>query len=111
MALYDRLLGIDAANPKIPVHQFEAVVYLWATGVLPAQQARDAIAAASGTPPTAAEETEVQALVNTVPGGATAANQAARALRLHAIACVLQLADGRIPPYTTAAAVKAALGV
>lgn len=111
MALYDRLLGIDAANPKIPVHQFEAVCHEWATGGITAQQARDAIAAVSGTPLTAAEETEVQALVGSVPTGSTTANQAARALRLHLIACVLQMADAQLAPYTTAAAIKTRLGV
>lgn len=111
MALYDRLLGIDAANPKIPVHQFEAIAHEWATAGITAQQARDAIAACSGAPLTAAEETEATALINSVPVGSTTANQAARALALHRIACVLQMADSRLAPYTTSAAIKTRLGV
>lgn len=111
MALYDRLLGLDAANPKIPVHQFEAIAHEWATGGITVQQARDAITACSGAPMTADEETEALALVNSVPTGQTTANQAARALALHRIACVLQMADARLAPYTTAAAIKSRLGV
>lgn len=111
MALYDRLLGIDAASPKIPAHQFEGICYLWATGVITVQQARDAVTGCSGTPLTTAEEAEALTLVNSVPTGATTANQAARALRLHHIACVLQMADAHLAPFTTAAAIKTALGV
>lgn len=111
MALYDRLLGIDATNPKIPCHQFEAICYLWATAVITAQQAQDAVTACSGAPLTAGEITEATTLVNSVPTGATTANQAARALALHKIACVLQMADARLAPFTTSAAIKTALGV
>lgn len=111
MALYDRLLGIDSANPKIPCHQFTALCYLWATGVITAQQAQDAVTACSGAPLTAAEITEAQTLVNSVPAGTTTAIQAARALRLHLIDSVFMVADARLAPLNTSAAVKTALGV
>ena len=111
MALYDRLLGIDLSNPRIPVHQFQAVVAEWARGQITAVQARAAIAAASGAPLTAGEETEVQTLVSTVPVGTTTANKADRALRLLEIDQVLLMVNSGLAPYTTAAAIKTRLGV
>lgn len=111
MALYLRILGRDPINPKIQVHQFESIVYLWAINLMTVQQARDAILVLSGAPLTAAEETEVQTLVATVPTGTTSAQQAARALALHKIATVLQLADADIAPFNTEAGIKTALGV
>lgn len=111
MALYDRLLGIDAISPKIPAHQFEAIAYLWATGVITGQQAQDAVTACSGAPLTAGEITEATTLVGTVVAGNTAAQVAARAERLHKIACVLQMADAHLAPLNTSAAIKTALGV
>lgn len=108
MALYQRLLGTDPSNPKIPVHGFEATMYLWAIGSLTNQQAQDMIAALSGAPLTAGEVTEVNTLKATVTTGTTAANKADRALDIHRIACVLQLADSG---NLTETQVKALLGV
>lgn len=111
MGLYERLLGTDA-NPKIPVHQFQAIVGLWAKGGMTLAQARTAIAFVSGgVALTSAEETEAQALVASVPTGSTTANQAARALRLSEIDQVLLLADARVPPFNTVAGIKGRLGV
>lgn len=113
MGLYDRLLGIDGANPKIPVHQFQSIAAEWARGNMTGVQANAAIAdpKCSGAPLTAAEQTEAQTLVNTVPVGTTTALKADRALRLLEIEQVLNLVDLRLPPYDTVAAVKTRLGV
>ena len=110
MALYARLLGIDTSNPKIPIHGFQALAGLWAKGTITAAQARAGIAAISGAALTTAEETEVLTLVNSVPTGSTAANQAARALRLVHIDQCLLMADQRIPPLDTEAGLKTAIG-
>lgn len=111
MALYDRLLGIDATNPKIPVHAFQALTAEWARGNMTGAQAQAGIAQVSGAALTAGEITEAQTLVNTVPLGSTTAIQAARALRLLEIDEVLLIVDSKIPPYTTSAAIKTRLGV
>ena len=111
MALYLRLLGIDPDRPKIPIHSFQACAALWAKGGMTAAQANAGIALTSGEPLTAAEQAEVQTLVNTVPAGSTTANQAARALRLIHIDEILLCADAQIPPFDTEAGLKAALGV
>jgi hypothetical protein len=75
------------------------------------QQARDGITAISGTPLTPSEETELTALINTVPTGTTAAIKADRALRLTEIDQILLLADSKVAPMNTEAGVKTALGV
>lgn len=111
MALYLRLLGTDPDNPKIPLHQFQAIVNLWAKGNMTIAQARAGITLVSGAPLTALEEAEVQTLVNTVPTGSTTAQQAARSLRMVHIDHCLLCADSRIPPMDTEAGLKAILGV
>ena len=111
MGLYLRLLGTDPANPKIPIHAFQAIVGLWAKGNMTLAQARAGITLVSGAALTPAEEAEVQTLVNTVPTGGTTANQAARALRLVQIDQCLLCADALVPPLDTEAGLKAALGV
>src|SRR5687767_15148284 len=108
MALYQRLLGNEQ---KIPIHAFQSVVGLWAKDNMTVAQARAAIELVSGSPPTTAEEAEVQTLVNSVPTGSTAANQAERALRLLHIDQCLLCAAHRIAPLDTEAGLKAALGV
>lgn len=108
MALYQRLLGVE---PKIPLHQFQAIVAQWAKGGMTLAQARAGITFLTGVALTPAEEAEVQTLVNTVPTGATTANQAARALRMAEIDQVLLLADAKVPPFDTEAGIKARLGV
>lgn len=113
MGLYLRLMNADPVGTRIPVHQFQALVALWAKGKITAQQAQAGMTIISGEPLTPAEVTEVQALVATVPTGATTANQAARALRLIEIDQILLAVshDPKIPPLDTEAGVKAALGV
>lgn len=111
MALYQRLLGIDAVNPKIPIHQFQSIVGAQQRGQMTLAQARAGITQISGAPLTAGEETELNALIASVPTGGTTANQAARALRLLAIDQTLLLADSRVPPMDTEAGLKTALGV
>ena len=110
MPLIERLMGLEA--PKVPVHLFQSVAAEWATGNMTGTQANACIAAASGgVPLDAAAIAEAQALVNTVPTGATATNKADRALRLLDIDHVLLIADSRHPPYDTAAAVRTRLGI
>ncbi len=111
MGLYERILGIDATNPKVPIHQLQAAMAEWARGNITGAQANAIIAAASGAPLTPAEVTEATTLVGTVPTGGTTANQAARALRLLEIDQVLLIADLKAPPYDTAQAIKTRLGV
>jgi hypothetical protein len=111
MALYLRLLGTDPVNPKIPIHQFQALAAEWARGRITGAQANAGITQVSGAPLTAAEQTEAQALVNTVPVGTTTAIQAARAQRMLEIDQVFLLVDSRIAPYDNEAAIKARLGV
>jgi hypothetical protein len=111
MGLYERLLGIDAANPKIPIHAFQGIVSQWAKGGMTVAQARAGIERVSGAPLTAAEETEAQTLVSSVPTGGTTAQQAARALRMLEIDQVLLCADAGVAPFDTAAGIKARLGV
>ena len=109
-SLYERLMGIHATRPKIPVHQFQAISAEWARGQITGAQANTAIAAISANVGLdATEQTEAQDLVTTVPTGA--GTEAARALRIQEIDQVLLLADMRIAPYDTAAAVRTRFGV
>ena len=115
MGLYERLMGVE--DPRIPVHQFQAAAAEWARGSITGAQANTLIAA-TGAPLTGPEQTEAQALVNTVTsipitGSATAQadGRARRALRMFEIDQVLMLAELRTAPYDTAAAVRTRLGV
>lgn len=100
MALFERLAGTE--EPKVPIHQFQALAAEWARGNLTGVQANAAIASLTGAALDAEASTEAQNLVNTVPTGNTTANQAARALRLLEIDQVLLLLDVAI--YTPAQA-------
>lgn len=111
MGLYERLLGVDPDRPKIPIHSFQAITAQWAKGGMTVAQARAGITLVSGMPLTAAEEAEVQTLVNSVPTGGTTAQQAARALRMAEIDQVLLLADAAVPPFDTVAGIRARLGI
>ncbi len=113
MPLIERLMGIDEEvnGPKIPVHAFQAISSEWARGRITADQANTAVIHNSGQGLSAAERAEAQALVSTVPGGSTTAQQVQRALRQIEIDQVLLLADNQTPPYDTAAAVRARLGL
>jgi hypothetical protein len=117
VALYERLLKLDPARPRIPVHQFQSVAAEWARGKITAADANTIIAACSGgVGLDAGESTEAQTLVGTVtaiPITGTAVQiadgRARRALRVQEIDQVLLLAG--MPGYDTAAALKAKLGV
>lgn len=108
MGLYERLLGTDPL-PRLSIHAFQAIAAEWGRGSITGAQAQTAITATCGVALTAAEVTEAQTLVNTIPTGSTTANKADRAVRLQEIDQVLLMAG--LPPYTTAAAIKTRLGV
>lgn len=110
MALIERLMGIE---PKIHVHQFQAILGEWARGAITGAQAQTACAYNSKGGPVldAAAIAEVQAIYNTVPQGTTSALKADRALRLVEIDHILLLADNLTPPYNTPAAVRTRLGI
>lgn len=74
-------------------------------------QCQAAIVTCTGVALDAQGQTEIAALVATVPVGTTTAIQAARALRLLEIDQVLLIAENRYPPLNTVAAVKTRLGV
>ncbi len=113
MPLIERLMGLDEETngKKIAVHAFQAIASEWARGRLTADQANAAIIHNCGQGLDAAERAEAQAIVGTVPGGSTTAQQVARAIRQIEIDQILLLADSLTPPYDTAAAVRARLGI
>lgn len=111
--LYERLMGYSPAEyqaaglavdarGKLSVHAFESAAAEWVRGNMTGAQATSAFALNT------TEQTEAQDVVATVTGLAAAGD---RALQILAIAQVLMLAEGRIAPYTTAAAVRTRLGV
>jgi hypothetical protein len=116
MALIERLMGLE--EPRIPIHQFQAIAAEWARGNMTGAQAQDAIATCSQrfpgdplAPLDSAAVAEAQALVNTVPTGSTTENKADRAIRWFVIDQVLLIASQATPPYDTAAAVRTRLGI
>lgn len=112
MALYNRLLAVPAnGEDKLPVHQFLAVVREFRAGALTQQQAQDIISVLSGSPLSAQDVTDLQALLATVPTGTTTANRLDRIDRLARIEGVLTLADVMAAGYTTDALLRAKLGV
>lgn len=123
MGLYERLLGEDATNGKLPIHGFQAVAAEWARGSITGAQAQAAIAYIGRAQLTATEIQEAQDLVAAVtsiaiPTGTTAAQVAARAeakanrlARLKEIDDVLLMVDRRTPPYDNAATIRTRLGV
>jgi hypothetical protein len=104
VALYDRILGI--AEPKIPVHQFQATLAEFGRNRLNSAQAQAIIEFVSGSSLDAAGVTEAQTLLGTVTGSATA-----RLARVTEIDHILLLAESRAPGYDTVALVKSRLGV
>jgi hypothetical protein len=96
MGLYERLLRIE--EPRISVHQLRAVAAEWKRARLTNAQARTILSL------TAAEATELQTLVNRI--GTTGSS-----LTAQEIEDVLFLAERRIAPYDTVAAVKTRFGV
>jgi hypothetical protein len=117
-SLYERLMGAHPDRPKIPVHQFQSIAAEWARGNVTGPQANTYVEQVSGVSLDATEQQEAQDLVDTVlaipvTGSATAIadGRARRALRIQEIDQVLLLAETRIAPYDTPAAVRARLGV
>lgn len=106
MALYDRILGVDAENPKIPIHGFSALMGEFARGRLTGAQAQAGVTVISGQPLTPAEVAEAQTLLATISGSATA-----KLARAKEIEDTLTLSENGVAGYSTAAEVKARLGV
>lgn len=109
--LYERLGGVHATLPKIPVHAFQAAAAEWARGNITGVQANAIVTATSGQALGATGQQEAQDLVDTVIPGATALLKAERALRIQEIDQVLLLVDARVAPYNDPAAVRTRLGV
>jgi hypothetical protein len=94
MGLYERLLRLE--DPPIPVHQFIAAAAEVSRGTMTNLQARTALNLSG------AEGTEANALIARVTSAALSR------VEIHD---VLLLAELRIPPFNTVAAVKTRLGV
>ncbi len=111
--LIERIMGLNTdGRPTIPVHQFQAAAAEWGRGQMTGAQAVAMFELNS------AEQTEAQALVNSitsisVTGTAVqiADGRARRALRMQEIDHVLLLAEQGEAPYTTAAQVRTRLGL
>lgn len=111
MPLYDRVIGRDdngvqLNTNRIPVHLFSALMGEVARTRLTGAQAQAQIEALSGTPLSASEVTEVQTLLATISGAATA-----KLARAKEIDDVLLLAEQNSPVYDTPTKVKTRLGV
>jgi len=104
MSLYGRIMGVE----DFTIHQdtFVATLAEFARGRLTGAQAQDIITVTSGAPLTAAEMTEVQALLATITGGVVA-----KLSRVQEINDVTMICANRLAPYNTEAAVKTRLGV
>lgn len=105
--LIERLMGVNTdGRPKIGAHQFYAAAYEWRLGNM------SAAAATAAFELSAAEQTEAQAIVNTVPTAvATVANVVAHFRAAEAIHRVLLLAEHGVAPFDTPAAVRTRLGI
>lgn len=97
MPLYERIMRLE--DPKLPVHQFFGAMQEYALGNMTGAQA---IAAFSLSP---TEQTEAQTLLARIQADP---NPRLRAQEFHLVLC---LAEQRIPPYNTTAAVRTRLGV
>lgn len=106
MGLYERLLGVDATNPKISIHGFSSMMGEFARGALTGAQAQAGVEVISGAPLTAGEVTEAQTLLGTITGTATQ-----KLLRAKEIDDVLILGEHGVVQYDTAAELKTRLGV
>jgi hypothetical protein len=94
MPLYERLMGLD--DPKLPVHQFMAMVGERVRNQVTTQQVVDAFALSPD------EVTDATTLTQRVTSAA---------LNKDEVHDVLLLAERLTPPYDTVAAVKTRLGV
>lgn len=110
MALVERLMGLTPTvnGPRIPVHEFQALAAQWSKGNITGAQAQTAVTFVSGQGLNAAEQTEAQAIVNTITSLPAAVDRFAR---MQNVDQVLLLASSQCPPFDTAAAVRAALGI
>jgi hypothetical protein len=106
MALYDRLLGVDAVSPKIGIHAFAATMAEFARGRITGAQAQAAITTFSGEPLTPAEVVEAQTLLATITGSAVV-----KLARAKEIDDVLMMGENLVTEYDTPAKLKARLGV
>lgn len=113
MALYERLLGrVDNPQPdtrvefKIGLHGFNGVIAEFSRGRLTGAQAQAAITLLSGAPLDAGEVTEIQALLATITGTATA-----KLARAKEIDDVLILGEHGVVQYDSPTKVKTRLGV
>jgi hypothetical protein len=111
--LIERLMGLHTdGRRKLPIHQFQAAAAEWGRGEMTGVQARDMFEL------NVAEQAEAQAIVATVTSivvtGSAAAQadaRARRALRMQEIDHVLLLAEAKVPPLNTPAAVRTRLGI
>jgi hypothetical protein len=103
VSIYDRVLGVE--KPRIPVHQFQAILAEFARGRLTGAQAQAAVEQISGEPLDQAEVAEAQTLLATFTGSATA-----KLARAKEVDDVLLLAS-MLVQYDTSASLKARLGV
>lgn len=108
MSIYNRLLPEPiGGEAKLPIHDFQAVFTLWATGAITAAQAQAEVLAKSGAALTPAEVTEAQALRDWL-AAVTGAN---RALRYEHFLQCLAAADGKHAYALTGPALKTLIGV
>ena len=100
MGLYERLMGFE--QPKLPVHQFMGAMQEISLGNMTGAQGVTAF----GLSP--AEATEASTLQATIAAEPTAVEKKVKAMEVER---VLFLAEQRLVPFDTPAAVKTRLGV
>lgn len=114
--LYERILGEHPTKPKIAVHALLAIIAEQQRGALTVAQAQSILeteyggALGTGTG-SEAGLAEVGDLLGTLPSGTTTTIQLARSQRIQLIDSVFLLADLRVAPYDTPAALRTRLGV
>lgn len=101
-------LGDDVVSPKIPVHQFVAVMGEYGIGAITQQEAQAIVDALSGAPLSPSEVSEAGVLLATVNNAGSATAKLARVSRIDR---ALLLAEQRVAGYSTPAEVKNKLGV
>lgn len=114
--LYERILGMHPTKPKIGVHALEAIIAEQRRGALTVAQADGILATEYGGGLGAgvgdeAGRQEVVDLLATIPTGTTTTNRLDRLERILQIEQVFLLADLRLAPYDTAAALRTRMGV
>ncbi len=104
-ALVERLMGLPGFGDKIAVHMFFASNHQRIDGELTRQDVIDAFQMS------AADIVEYDALAALAPTGTAALNVAQKAMFIEKIHAIFILAEDRFPGYTTAALVRAKLGL